>query len=85
MANWTIDAGSWWSLGKPLPDYTYQDAGKVLTVGSGPYYSPEWQSVVTTAQTDGTNYWIEINGIRLYFASSEPSGNIPNGSLGIGW
>lgn len=36
-------------------------------------------------ETDGTNYWITVNGIRLYFASSAPTGNIPAGSLGIGW
>lgn len=32
----------------------------------------------------GTNY-ITINGIRLYVSSTEPTGDIPNGSIGIGW
>lgn len=36
-------------------------------------------------ETDGTNYWITVNGIRLYFASSAPTGDIPNGSYGLGW
>ena len=36
-------------------------------------------------ETDGTNYWITVNGIRLYFASSAPTGNIPDGSYGLGW
>ena len=36
-------------------------------------------------ETDGTNYWITVNGIRLYFASSAPTGDIPDGSIGLGW
>ena len=36
-------------------------------------------------ETDGTNYWITVNGIKLYFASSAPTGNIPDGSYGLGW
>ena len=36
-------------------------------------------------ETDGTNYWITVNGIRLYFASSAPTGDIPDGSYGLGW
>ena len=36
-------------------------------------------------ETDGTNYWITVNGVRLYFASSAPTGNIPDGSYGLGW
>lgn len=36
-------------------------------------------------ETDGTNYWVTVNGIRLYFASSAPTGNIPDGSYGLGW
>ena len=29
--------------------------------------------------------YIVINGIRLYLATSAPSGNIPDNSIGIGW
>ena len=36
-------------------------------------------------ETDGTNYWITVNGVRLYFASSAPTGDIPDGSYGLGW
>ena len=36
-------------------------------------------------ETDGTNYWITVNGIKLYFASSAPTGDIPDGSYGLGW
>ena len=38
-----------------------------------------------SVETDGTNYWITVNGVRLYFASSAPTGNIPDGSYGLGW
>ena len=36
-------------------------------------------------ETDGTNYWITVNGVRLYFALSAPTGDIPDGSYGLGW
>lgn len=29
--------------------------------------------------------YIIVNGIRVYFASSAPTGDIPEGSAGIGW
>ena len=32
----------------------------------------------------GDNY-IEVNGIRLYIASTAPTGDIPDGSIGVGW
>lgn len=33
----------------------------------------------------GGNGYALINGIRLYVASSAPTGNIPDGSVGVGW
>lgn len=72
-----------------VPSVGSSDDGKVLTAsysgGSGSY---SWQTAASgglSVETDGTNYWITVNGIRLYFASSAPTGNIPDGSLGIGW
>jgi hypothetical protein len=37
----------------------------------------------TTAQ--GGNGYAIINGIRLYVSSTAPTGNIPDGSVGVGW
>lgn len=33
-------------------------------------------------QPDG---YIVVNGIRIYVSSTEPSGTIPEGSIGLGW
>lgn len=41
-------------------------------------------SVIQGIEASSTNY-IQINGIRLYFANSVPTGTIPTGSVGIGW
>lgn len=75
-----------------VPDVTSSDDGKVLTATySGGVGSYAWATAGggggggLQIETDGTNYWVTVNGIRLYFASSEPSGAIPNGSMGIGW
>lgn len=74
---------------REVPEVTLasQD-GKVLTASySGGVGSYDWETPPSglAVETDGTNYWITVNSIRLYFASSAPTGTIPNGSLGIGW
>lgn len=74
-----------------VPAVTSSDDGKVLTATySGGVGSYAWATAGgggggVQVETDGTNYWITVNGIRLYFASSAPSGTIPDGSMGIGW
>jgi hypothetical protein len=30
------------------------------------------------------NYFV-VNGIRVYVSSTAPTGNIPDGSVGVGW
>lgn len=44
------------------------------------------------AKADMTDYvqqqaggYITVNGIRLYVSSTEPTGDIPDGSIGVGW
>lgn len=43
------------------------------------------------AKSDMTDYiketsgYITVNGIRIYVSSSEPTGTIPEGSIGLGW
>lgn len=67
-----------------VPDPSLADIGKVLTATDANNYA--WATPSGLAvETDGTNYWITVNSIRLYFASSAPTGTIPDGSLGIGW
>lgn len=71
----------------PATDPSVND-GDVLTynstTGMASFQAPSGGSGLQV-ETDGTNYWITVNGIRLYFASSAPTGTIPDGSLGIGW
>ena len=61
-----------------VPDVTSSDDGKVLTATySGGVGSYAWATAgggELNVETDGTNYWITVNGIKLYFASSEPTG-----------
>lgn len=72
-----------------VPAVGSTDDGKVLTAiysgGAGSFAWATPSSGGLQVETDGTNYWITVNGIRLYFASSAPTGTIPNGSIGIGW
>lgn len=39
----------------------------------------------TTGMTAGGTDYITVGGIRLYVASSAPTGDIPDGSVGVGW
>ena len=72
-----------------VPTVESTDDGKVLTAtysgGEGSYAWATPAAGGLSVETDGTNYWITVNGIRLYFASSAPTGTIPDGSYGIGW
>lgn len=47
------------------------------------------QQLIDDLQTGGgggtdQNY-ITIGGVRLYVSNTEPTGDIPNGSVGVGW
>ena len=42
------------------------------------------QQKTTGMGTGGSNY-IQVNGIRLYISSTVPTGDIPIGSIGMGW
>lgn len=35
--------------------------------------------------TDDTGTYFVSNGIRVYIASTAPTGDIPDGSIGVGW
>lgn len=70
-----------------VPEVTSEDNGKVLTatysgaMASG-YY--QWGNPLNGA-TIGTNYIEFGNGLRLYVSSTEPTGTIPEGSIGVGF
>ena len=71
---------------REVPTSSASDSGKVLTVNN--IGTPVWETAASgglSVETDGTNYWITVNGIRLYFGTTAPTGNIPANSYGIGW
>lgn len=39
----------------------------------------------TTGMTEGGSNYITVGGIRVYVSSTAPTGNIPDGSVGVGW
>lgn len=86
-SDWNAASGVAQILNKPdLSNYaTTTDISDMATqtwVGSQGYLT---DADGLQVETDGTNYWITVNSIRLYFASSAPTGTIPDGSYGIGW
>lgn len=60
--------------------------------GTGDAYTKAEADAKFQAKADMTDYvqqqaggFITVNGIRLYISSTEPTGNIPDGSIGLGW
>lgn len=56
------------------------------------YLSKSDAATTYQAKADMTNYiqeetggYFVVNGIRIYVASSAPTGTIPEGSIGLGW
>lgn len=39
----------------------------------------------TTGMTEGGSNYITVGGIRAYVSATPPTGNIPDGSIGVGW
>lgn len=39
----------------------------------------------TTGMTEGGSNYITVGGIRVYVSATAPTGNIPDGSVGVGW
>lgn len=72
---------------REVPTITSSDNSKVLTAQ---YYNAtgtttySWESVLSGA-TIGNDYIEFANGVRLYVSNTAPTGNIPNGSIGIGF
>lgn len=60
--------------------------------GTGDAYTKAEADAKFQAKADMTDYvqqqaggYITVNGIRLYVSSTEPTGDIPDGSIGVGW
>ena len=39
----------------------------------------------TTGMSEGGSNYITVGGIRVYVSSTAPTGDIPDGSVGVGW
>jgi hypothetical protein len=39
----------------------------------------------TVGMSEGGSNYITVGGIRVYVSSTAPTGNIPDGSVGVGW
>lgn len=39
----------------------------------------------TTGMTEGGSNYITVGGIRVYVSATAPTGDIPDGSVGVGW
>lgn len=72
---------------------TVQDIiNKAQAGGGGDSYTKAEADAKFQAKADMSDYieeqtggYIVVNGIRIYVSSTEPSGDIPEGSIGFGW
>ena len=65
---------------------------ETITNAASTYLSKSDAATTYQAKADMTDYvkeetggYFVINGIRIYVASSAPTGTIPEGSVGLGW
>lgn len=60
--------------GEPVDAYTKAEAdAKFQTIEGMTNYVPV------------TGNYMTVNGIRIYVSATEPTGTIPEGSIGLGW
>ena len=81
--------------GGTVDAYTKAEADakfETQTDAAATYLSKSDAATTYQAKVDMTNYLEEetggyfvVNGIRIYVASSAPTGTIPEGSIGLGW
>ena len=60
------------------------DSEKVAQIGTNETNISSLQEKTSSMGTAGTNY-ITVNGIRIYVSSTAPTGDIPDGSVGLGF
>lgn len=63
---------------------TYQTKAGMNAYWTKEGLAPVLDSKVPTI-TDATGTYFVVNGIRVYVATTAPTGDIPDGSIGIGW
>lgn len=67
------------------------DAAQTGGGGSVDAYTKAEADAKFQAKSDMTDYvketsgYIVVNGIRIYVSSTAPTGDIPEGSVGLGW
>lgn len=65
--------------------YNSQSKTLILTLVSGQTIDIPIGDIVNGLLPDNGNYTEFSNGVRLYVSNTEPTGTIPEGSVGIGW
>lgn len=70
-----------WQEVNSVPAPSASDLNKILLAAGADTYG--WVDVLKGASFE-TNYFM-INGVRVYVSSTAPTGDIPSGSIGIGW
>mgnify|MGYP007038180984 CR=1 FL=1 len=64
---------------------TQEDAATTYLSKSDAASTYQAKADMTDYIEEQTGGYIVVNGIRIYVASSAPSGDIPEGSIGLGW
>lgn len=74
-----------WGYDTDLEDYTW------ISFSKDAYSKAETDALFATEQTktvgmsEGGSNYITVNGIRVYVSATAPTGNIPDGSIGLGF
>lgn len=71
---------------KPQINSVELDGNKSLSdIGAASATDMSAEQAKTTGMSAGGSNYITVGGIRLYLDDSALTGNIPDGSIGVGW
>ena len=74
-----------WGYDTDLEDYAW------ISFSKDAYSKAETDALLATEQaktvgmTEGGSNYITVGGIRVYVSATAPTGDIPDGSVGVGW
>lgn len=74
-----------WGYDTDLEDYTWISFSKDAYSKSETDNLLAAEQIKTAGMSEGGSNYITVNGIRVYVSATAPTGDIPNGSVGVGW
>lgn len=74
-----------WGYDTDLEDYTWVSFSKDAYSKAETDVLLATEQAKTVGMSEGGSNYITVGGIRIYVSTTVPTGDIPDGSVGVGW